>query len=228
MTFDIRNIWAFEVAGVEVWITETMLVTWIIMLALTVFAVIVRIRLKNFTDIPRGGFQNFIESVVEMFDSFVRGTAGPRFMFLGGWFFSVFAFIFVSNLSGALGFRPPTADWSMTIAIAMVTFTLIQVVGLRYRGAGYLKGFLKPVFIFAPLNIIGELARPVSLSFRLFGNILAGIILMGVVYNLAPLPLTIGLPAALHGYFDIAIGFLQTYIFCALSLAFISGAADDS
>ena len=76
-----------------------------------------------------------------------------------------------------------------------------------------------------PLNLIGELARPISLSFRLFGNILAGLILLAVVYNVAPIWMQFVLPAALHGYFDLAIGFLQAYIFCALSLAFIGGAA---
>ena len=82
------------------------------------------------------------------------------------------------------------------------------------------------MFIFFPLNLIGELARPVSLSFRLFGNILAGTILMTLVYKLAPLVLQFVIPAALHAYFDLFTGALQTYIFCALSIMFIRGAIE--
>ena len=218
MTFDVRNFAVFEIAGIEIWLTETILVSWVIMLVLIAFAVIVRLKLKNFTERPQG-FQNFVELIVEMLDKFVSSMAGPRFHFLGGWFFTVFAFVLLSNFSGAFGLRPPTADWSMTFALALSTFVLIQVMGIKYRGRKYLLGLLNP------LNLIGELARPVSLSFRLFGNILAGLILIAMIYNVAPVWMSFVFPAALHGYFDFAIGFLQTYIFCALSLAFIGGAA---
>ena len=218
MNFDVRNFAAFEVGGVEIWFTETILMTWIIMLVLIAFAVIVRIKLTNFSEKPTG-LQNVVEAMVEMFDSFVASMAGPQLKFLGNWFFMVFAFVMLSNFSGALGLRPPTADWSMTFALAMATFALIHIMGVRYRGRKHLISLLNP------LNLIGELAKPVSLSFRLFGNILAGIILMAMVYNVPPIWTTFLLPAALHGYFDIIIGLLQTYIFCALSLAFISSAA---
>lgn len=224
MEFYIRNFFVLDIAGVEVWITETAVVTWIIMLILISLAIVVRIRLKKFTDKP-SGLQNVIETAVEMFDKFVANTAGVQLSFLGNWFFMVFAFIMLSNFSGAFGLRPPTADWSMTFALAVATFILIQAMGIKFRKGSYLKDFLKPFPIFLPLNIIGELARPVSLSFRLFGNILAGMILLSVVYTLAPIGARFVLPAALHGYFDIIIGLIQTYIFCALSLAFVANAA---
>ena len=224
MEFNIRNFWVLDIAGVEVWITETMVVTWFIMLVLIAFAVIVRAKLSKFTEVP-SGLQNAVESAVEIFDNFVKSTAGERLSFLGNWFFMVFAFIMVSNFSGAFGLRPPTADWSMTFALALGTFILIQAMGIKFRKGGYLKSFLEPFPVFLPLNLIGELARPVSLSFRLFGNILAGMILMTMVYTLAPLGVQFIIPAALHGYFDIIIGLIQTYIFCALSLAFIANAA---
>ena len=225
MNFDIRNFAVFEIGGVEVWLTETILMTWIIMAVLIAFAVLVRIKLRGFGERPTG-FQNVVETMVEMLDKFVSSMAGPRLQFLGNWFFMVFAFIMLSNFSGAFGLRPPTADWAMTFALALSTFVLIQAMGLKFRGWKYIKATLfEPTPFLLPLNLIGELARPVSLSFRLFGNILAGMILLAMVYNLPPVWATIILPAALHGYFDIIIGLLQTYIFCALSLAFISGAA---
>jgi len=218
VTFDIRNFAVFEVGGTQIWLTETMLVTWAIMAVLVLFAVVVRVKLKKFTEQPTG-FQNVVETMVETLDGFVRSMAGPKLQFLGNWFFCVFMFVLVSNFSGVFGIRPPTADWSMTFALALATFLIIQIVGGKYRGWKYFVGFLNP------LNLIGELARPVSLSFRLFGNILAGLILMAMVYNVAPIWMQFVFPAALHGYFDLAIGFLQTYIFCALSLAFIQGAS---
>ena len=147
-------------------------------------------------------------------------------MFLGPWFFTLFIFILVSNIGGIFpGFRPPTADWSMTIALALGTFVLIQAMGVKFRGAEYIKGLFRPVFLFFPINMIGELARPISISFRLFGNMLAGLIMMSLLYSLAPLVAKFGFPAALHAYFDIFAGMLQTYIFVTLSISFIADAA---
>ncbi|MCL2767711.1 MAG: F0F1 ATP synthase subunit A [Synergistaceae bacterium] len=224
MDFSIKNLWVINVGGVDVWITETIINTWIVMLFLIVFAVIVRTKLKKFSDVP-AGFQNVIEMIVEAFDGFVRSCAGEKLMFLGNWFFMVFLFILTSNLSGLLGFRPPTADWTVTFTFAIVTFALIQVMGFKFRKGGYIKGFFEPYAIFFPLNVIGELARPISLSFRLFGNILGGMILMTLIYALAPFYLRFVLPAALHAYFDLIAAILQTYIFCVLSLTFIGAMA---
>jgi F-type H+-transporting ATPase subunit a len=224
LDFNVSNLWVFDIAGVEVWITETMLNTWIIMLLLIAFAAFVRFRLRAFKEIPTG-FQNAVESIVEVFDGFVRSTVGERFMYLGNWFFMVFAFVLVSNLSGLVGIRPPTADWTTALALALATFVLIHAMGIVHRKGRYLKSFFEPNLIFFPLNVIGELARPISLSFRLFGNVLAGVILMSMVYSLIPIYLRFAIPAVLHAYFDLFSGMLQTYIFCILSLTFIRTAS---
>lgn len=225
MNFNVDNLGVIELFGIEVWITRTIVNTWIIMAALIAFAVVVRIALLRFQEIPRG-FQNGIEAIVEIFDNFILNSAGERLMSLGTWFFTVFAFILVSNISGLIGLRPPTADWAATFAFAMATFILVQVTGIKYRKGAYLKSFFQPHFIFFPLNLIGELARPISLSFRLYGNVLAGVILMTLVYSMAPVFLRFGIPVVLHAYFDLITGALQTYIFCILSLMFIRGAAE--
>ena len=224
MDFNIRNIWAFEIGGVEVWITQTIINTWIIMGLLVLFAVVVRVKLAGFKEVP-GKFQNVVEAMVETFDGFVRSTAGDRVSYIGGWFFTVFSFILISNLSGLFGMRPPTADWATAFAFAFATFCLIHVLGARHRGIGYLKSLFEPMWAFFPLNVIGELARPVSLSFRLFGNILASLILMTMFYSLAPVFLLFVLPLPLHGFFDLFAGVLQTFIFCILSMTFIGIAA---
>jgi F-type H+-transporting ATPase subunit a len=116
----------------------------------------------------------------------------------------------------------------MTFPLAFASFLLFQFAGLMCRPKAYLKGiFLEPVFIFAPINVIGELAKPVAMSFRLFGNIIGGMILMQLLYGLAPYALRFVFPAALHLYFDLAAGALQAFIFTMLSITFVGIAAKD-
>ncbi|MCL2495570.1 MAG: F0F1 ATP synthase subunit A [Oscillospiraceae bacterium] len=223
MDFNNKVLHVFHLFGVEIWLTQTIVNTWAIMAALTLFALAVRILLRRFKPVP-AGFQNAVELAVEAFGSVVRNAVGEKYMYLGNWFFMVFAFILASNLSGVLGLRPPTADFATTFALALATFVLIQVIGFTQRKGKYLKSFFEPIFIFFPLNLLGELARPVSLSFRLFGNVLAGMILLGLVYQL-PIYLRFVIPAAAHAIFDVFFGALQTYVFCVLSLSFIGAAA---
>ena len=226
MDIDIKVHAILKIGGIEVWITDTVISTWIIMGVLIAFAIVVRVRVSGFKDVPTG-FQNVVEALVEVFDNYVRTTVGDKLMFLGNWFFTVFVFVLISNISGVIpGIRPPTADWSLTLALAIVTFVLIHAMGVRYRKSEYVKSFFQPMFLFFPINVIGELARPISISFRLFGNILAGLIMMSLLYSMAPLVARFVFPAALHVYFDLFAGVLQTYIFVTLSLSFIGGATE--
>lgn len=224
MDFNISNLWVLNIGGIDVWITETVINVWIVMLLLIVFSVIVHIKLSKFSDVPTG-FQNFIELVVEAFEGFVKNSAGEKLSYLASWFFMVFLFVLISNLSGLVGLRPPTADWTVTGTLAFVTFILIQVLGFKYRKGAYIKGFFEPYFFFLPLNIIGELARPISLSFRLFGCILSGMLLITMFYTLTPIYVRFFIPVALHAFFDVFYAILQAYIFCVLSLTFIGNMA---
>jgi len=201
-----------------------MLVVWLIMLLLIALAFVVREKLQKFSEVP-SGFQNVVETIVEAFNNFVRDAAGEKLVFLGNWFFTVFIVILLSNLSGLLSLRSPTADWSFTLMLALVTFVLIQAMGIKFRKFGYIKNLFEPNPLFFPLNVIGELARPVSLSFRLFGNILSGTILLTLLYGMAPVLVCFLVPIPVHGFFDVFAGVLQTYIFCVLSLSFIGAAA---
>ena len=229
---EIKNHAVINIFGIEVWITDTVISTWIIMGILITLAVIVRIKVRKFKDVPTG-FQNVIEALVETFDGYLRTTVGDKLMFLGNWFFTLFIFILLSNLSGLIpGMRTPTADWSMTFGLALVTFILIQVIGIRYRKGKYIKDLFAPlpwwcpIPLFLPINLIGEVARPISLSFRLFGNMLAGLIMMSLIYALIPIFTQFLIPSFLHAYFDLFSGVLQTYIFVTLSMTFVAGAAE--
>jgi len=231
LELEIKNYAVLYLGGIEIWITDTMVSTWIIMGILIALSIVVRIKVRKFKEVPTG-FQNAIEGLVEVFEGYLRSTVGDKLMFLGYWFFTLFIFILLSNLSGLFpGIRPPTADWSFTFGMALVTFILIQAMGIKFRGTGYLKSFVEPyymAFLFLPINIIGELARPISLSFRLFGNMLAGLIMMTLIYALTHVFAQFAIPAPLHGFFDVFSGILQTYIFCTLSMTFIAGAAEVS
>lgn len=220
MDIPIKVYHVFDVFDVEVWLTETIVNTWVLMAVIILFALIARIKLTTFKEKP-SGFQNVVELIIESMDNFVKGSMGDKYAYFGNWFFGVFVFILVSNLSGLLGFRAPTADLATTAALGFATFFLIQFMGIVTQKGGYFKSFIEPVPFLLPLNIISEVATPISLSFRLFGNILGGSIIMGLVYSIPYWFLKIGIPGALHIYFDVFAGCIQTVIFVMLSMTFI-------
>lgn len=221
MDFNNHVYFNFELFGIPFRITDTILGTWIIMAFLILIAIIVRIKFNKFEVLPKG-FQNFIEMIVEMMDGFVSSTMGKKYKYFGNWFFGIFAFILCSNLSGLFGFRAPTADFATTLTLALTTFVLIHFTGIKTQKGAYFKSYLEPMPFLLPLNVIGELAKPISLSFRLFGNLLGGTIIMGMVYYALPLIFKLFVPSVLHIYFDLFAGCLQTFIFVMLSMAFIA------
>lgn len=192
-------------------------------------SVIVRVKSKNWDAHSKPtGLQNVMEMFVEMWEKFFKSNSSEKMLYLAPWFFTLFAFLLISNILGVTGLRPPTADWGMTFPLAVSSLFLIWYSGMSNRPKAYLKGiFLEPFFVFAPLNIIGELARPISLSFRLFGNVLGGMILMSLLYGIAPMVTRFVLPIPLHMYFDLFAGVLQAVIFTVLSLVFVGIAAED-
>ena len=216
---EIRIIDKFNILGTEVWLTQTVVTTWILMIFITIIAVLIRFRLKSYRDKPSQG-QNIVELMVESMDKLVTNSMTNKYSYFGKWFFGIFTFVIVSNLCGLLGFRPPTADLSTTVAITFTTFVLIHFMGVKTSKGGYFKGYLEPVPVLLPLNIISEIATPISLSFRLFGNMLGGLIIMSMIYSL-PRWLNFGIPAVLHIYFDIFSSCIQTVIFVMLSMIFI-------
>ena len=221
MDFSNKNLLLLgELFGEKIYLTETLLTTWIIMAVLTLLAVIVRLRLRKFRGVPKG-FQNVIEAMVETMHNFTVSTMGQKLEIFGGYFFSVFAFILLSNYSGLLGLRPPTSNLATTAALAISTFLMIHISGVIYQRGHYVKSFFSPNPVFFIINFVGELSKPISLAFRLFGNILGGVIIMGLVYQMLPFVLRFVLPNILHAYFDIFAGALQAFIFTVLSMTFI-------
>ena len=211
----------FEWNGTTVYLTQTLVSTWVVMGALILLAIVVRVWLSRFKNVPKG-FQNIIETLVELMSGFAKDNMGAELEGLGGYFFSIFGFILLSNYSGLFGLRPPTADLATSAALALMSFFMIHAVGLYKRRGKYFKDLLDPLPLFLPLNIISEVSKPISLAFRLFGNMLCGVIIMGLIYGMLPMALRILIPDILHVYFDIFVGALQAFIFTVLSMTFIA------
>lgn len=217
----------FEIGGQPVYLTETVINTWIIIAVMAIIALVIRVGMSKFKEVPESKLQTILEMVVGGINEFVASTMGPSGKKFAGYYGPLIIFIAVCNLSGLVGFRPPTADFATTLAFALITFFMIHGFGVRSKGISYFKGFLEPAPLLLPLNIIGELATPISLSFRLFGNILGGTIIMGLVYAMFPkIVIFLGIPAALHTYFDLFAGVLQAFIFVMLSMTFVSSAME--
>jgi F-type H+-transporting ATPase subunit a len=218
-----------SLGGKEYIIHDTIVNIWFVIIVLSILSFIVNKKIKdaNIDEAPTG-FLNVIETGVETINGLVRDTMGPHNMKFGAYIFTLMAFLAVANLLGLIGLTPPTSDYSVTFSLAIVTFFLTQIFQFKTRGGvgGYLKSFTEPFPALTPLNVIGELANPVSLSFRLFGNIMSGGIIMALLYNalgyFAPL-----ITPVLHGYFDVFSGLLQTFIFVMLTMIFIGGATEE-
>ena len=177
--------------------------------------------------IPEGKFtlQNLLETMVEAILKLITDSLGSdvarRFLMLvgGGIFFILF-----SNLSGLIpGFNPPTGNLNTTVACALTVFGMTHYFGWKEHGAKYLKQFVGPFPWLAPLmipiEIIGHLARPLSLSLRLFGNIMGDHLVAAIFVMLAPIAVPI--PIAFLGLF---VAIVQTFVFTLLSLAYFQGA----
>ena len=224
--FMIHGVFSYEIFGQTVWITTTHICLLIIVLALIGFAAVVNRVMKRATETP-GGFQNVAEMVVEMLDGIVKGgmgrSAGKFMNYIG----TVFIFILICNLSSLVGLRPPTADYGVTLPLGLLTFVLIHFNKFKHQKvSGVIKGLCDPWPIWAPINIIGDIAVPISLSLRLFANVLSGTVMMALVYSLLSF-IAIGWPAVLHVYFDIFSGAIQTYVFCMLTMTYIADAIGD-
>jgi F-type H+-transporting ATPase subunit a len=228
MDFSNNNLWVlFTWKGTTVYVTQTLLSTWIVMGVLLLLAVIVRLRLSSFKTVP-GRAQNVIEALVETMANFTKSTMGEGFEGFGGYFFGIFAFILLSNYSGLVRLRPPTADLAVTFALGLATFLVIHITGIRRRKWGYLKSFIEPNPVFLPINLISEISQPISLGFRLFGNMLGSVVIVNLVYYMLPWFLRFIFPDILHAYFDIFAGALQAFIFTVLSMTFIKQKAVSS
>lgn len=198
--------------------------TWLVMAILVILAFIVKTGMKR---IP-GKFQNFMELFIGAIEKMIADNMGER----GKAFFPLIAtlafFILTSNLIGLIpGCYPPTANLNTTVACAIIVFITTHIVGIKQHGIKYVKHFLGPVWWLAPfmffVEIIGHLSRPLSLSFRLFGNMNGHELILIIFFTLAPF--LVPLPMMLMG---VLIAFLQSFVFMLLATIYIQGSLEES
>lgn len=226
-------------------ITASLVVTWGVMLVLTLVCIFLTHGMKVNNISKR---QAIAEKIVLTAENFVRSNMGEAWMEWTPFISAIFALSIFSSLASLIGLWSPTADVSTTLAWALVVFVIMTYFKLKTNGlGGYLKGFCDPVFVMAPFNLLGEVFKPISMSFRHFGNVLSGMVISSLVYAalilannalfglipgvvgeiLGDIPfLAVGVPAVLSLYFDWFSSAMQAFIFCMLTMIFIRTAAE--
>ena len=218
--FQIHGLVKFQLFGQELWLTTTHVSILIVALLLLIFALVVRAKLSDAEGKP-GTLQNIAELIVEMLDNMVKGSMGKNGLAFRNYIGSLFLFLIVANLSGLLGLRPPTADYGVTLPLGLITFVLIQFNNIKYNKIEAFTGLFKPLPVLFPINLIGEIAAPFSISLSLFGNVLSGTVIMGLIYGLL-YKIAWAWPGFLHIYFDVFSGAIQAYVFCMLTMVYIN------
>lgn len=201
-------------------ITAPVAVTWAIMVALALFALLATRHLK----LHPGQMQTVLEGFVTTIDGQVRDTMNrdpaPYRALIG----TIFLFVLIANWSSLIpGIEPPTAHLETDAALALVVFIATIAFGISGRGfRGYLATFAEPSWVMIPLNLIEQITRTFSLIVRLFGNVMSGVFVVGIVLSLAGLFVPIPLMAL-----DLLTGAVQAYIFAVLATVFIGAAVGE-
>ncbi|MCW6511912.1 F0F1 ATP synthase subunit A [Lichenifustis flavocetrariae] len=218
MTSPLSSLALFHVGPVP--ITAAVIVTWALMAILTLGSVLVTRRLTLVPSRTQAAFELIVDTVDGQIRDTMQMEPGPYRAFVG----TLFVFIFVANWSSLVpGVGPPTAKLETDAALALLVFVAVIWFGIRAGGVlGYLATFASPNPIMIPLNFIESLTRTFSLLVRLFGNVMSGVFVIGIVLSLAGFLVPIPLMAL-----DLLTGAVQAYIFAILAMVFIAGAVSD-
>lgn len=175
------------------------------------------------------GVANVVITYVSMLRNVVLQNMGPRGENYAAYISTIFLYILISNMSGLLGLNPPTGNYSVTLSFALISWLLIQKAKIQTNGVkDFIKGFFQPIFLFVIPNFFGTIAPLISLSLRMFGNVVAGGVIMTLLYQFTGWLTSFVLPGEFnilgmvvapifHVYFDIFSAFLQAFIFISLT-----------
>lgn len=217
----------------DMWITASQINSWLVMISIFGLCLYVTHGIS-----AKGGLKRQLvaEWIVEKTKGLVNENMGDYFAGFAPFIASIMALSAFSSLMSLLGLYPPTSDMNIVAGWAILVFILITHYKLKCGLWYYIKGFFDPIPFFAPFNVIGELANPVSMTFRHYGNVLSGSVISALVAAglsglsnlifgwLTEFPiLQIGIPAVLSVYFDVFSGCLQAFIFAMLTMLYISG-----
>jgi len=241
MTVDVLPTYSdINIFGWHVTVSDTYFSSTVLVLMLIVIAIIIRVFfISRFTlDKPKR-FQVVVEYILEIIDKFTSSAAGHLGEKLSPYILALAFFILTNGWVELFGIRTPLSDLSCTAALAAITFILINYYGFKSKGfGGRILSVFKPNPILAPFKFLSDMVLPVSMAFRMFGNILGGFIVMSLLYEALIgaiqswafkfLPFVIGaaIPGILALYFTIFHAAIQFYIFSILSLTFVREASE--
>jgi F-type H+-transporting ATPase subunit a len=212
--------------GYNIGIAESIVVQWCI---IALVAILCFYFTRDLKTIPNKK-QNIIEIVMDSINNLVRDNMGEGYMGFVPFVGTIVIFLFFMNLTGLIGIEPPTVDYSVSLALALITFFVVQWFAIKKVGLGhYFKGYVEPYSFILPINLIERVMLPVSLSFRLFGNMTAGVVIINLAYeSLAHLTgfAQLIVPIPLHFYFDLFDGVIQMVIFVMLTMVNIKVIAE--
>lgn len=196
-------------------VLESVVVTWIILALVLILCLILSRGLKIENPSKK---QVILEMGISSLCNFFEDTLGEKGIRYGPYLMSVLIYLAFANLIGIFGFKPPTKDINVTIALSVMSIILIEAACIRDKGGkGWLKSKAQPMALLAPINFLEILIRPLSLCMRLFGNILGGFIIMELLKLVVP----VFVPALASLYFDIFDGLIQAYVFVFLTSLFL-------
>lgn len=214
---------SWEMFGMTWNLTESVIVQWIVMLIILAICLILGTGLKV---VPTTRRQALAETLVNFVNDMVDGSMGTKYRAYRSYIGILIVYVVLCNLISLVGLRAPTADVSVTGTLAIITFFMTQYNRAKTGGVkGYFKAFLDPLPFMLPSNIIGEISNPVSMALRLFGNMVAGMVIGGLIYfALGSVMPPVFIPAVASLYFDIFSGVIQAYIFTMLTMSYITNA----
>ena len=202
-------------------ISESVVVTWIIMAVLVGLSLIL---VRNLKVENPGKVQLALEAAIDWATDFFEGILGKGNKRYIPYLITVLLYLACANMIGLLGFKPPTKDLNVTAALAVMSIVLVQYAGIHRKGfKGWFKSFTQPMAIVTPINILELFIKPLSLCMRLFGNVLGAFVIMELLKSLIP----VVLPVPFSFYFDIFDGLIQAYVFVFLTSLYIKEAVEE-
>ena len=210
--------YSFDLFGLHLTVnTATLFNTWLVMGFIVIIAFLATRGLKQ---VP-GPFQRLMELYVSAMDKLVRDTLETSSRGYLPLVATMFIFLVLCNRLGIIpGLEEPTRDLNTPLSLGIMGFVLTHFAAVKEKGIGkYLKEYTEPFFVMAPLNVIGELAKVISISFRLFGNIMGGAIIIIVVSHMV---FSLVLPPFLNAFFGLFVGTIQAFVFTMLTITYIA------
>lgn len=207
-------------------ISDTVIVSWCAMAVVLIAALVVRLTVIPHMQMRPRGIQNVLEAMVDGINTYVDGKVHGAGDGLPSYLFALAAMMVASAAVELLGVRGPTSDITMTAALALITFFMVNYYGIKRKGVlGRLKALNAQGPVVMVLRVISDCAVPVSMACRLFGNMLGGMVVMDLLYS-ALGSRSLGIPSVLGLYFNVFHPLIQTFIFVTLTLAFINEAIE--